>query len=121
MNQEKRQLAGNDSASATSSKKRATAVNDDSMDPRTGKLRNCLTVGHGLHMPEESTIEAKCGLHFWATRERKRGGKILHCSTCKVSLCINCFKLFHTVQEVDNLKAFFQKKAPPIASNEVSV
>jgi hypothetical protein len=116
----KRQL-GTDSASVTSSKKRAVAVNDDSMDPRTGKLRNRLIAGHGLHMPEESTHDAKCGLHFWATRERKRGGKVLNCSTCKVSLCINCFKLFHTVQEADDLKALFQKKAPPTASNEVSV
>jgi hypothetical protein len=92
-----------DDSVTTSSSKRATAITDEALDPRTGRLRDRLAVGHGLHMPEAATDWAKCSLHNWAAKKRTRA-QIVKCSTCGINLCLVCFKGFHTIQEVSVLR-----------------
>ena len=85
-------------------KKRATPVTDITLCPRTGVLRDRLRVQRGVHMPLPSdSREAQCAMHRWATKEKKRS-QILKCATCQIHLCSECYKLFHTVEEVAQLR-----------------
>ena len=97
------QPSGCSSASSTM-KKRATPVTDITLCPRTGVLRDRLRVQRGAHMPLPSdSKEAQCAMHRWATKEKKRS-QILKCATCQIHLCSECYKLFHTVEEVAQLR-----------------
>ena len=101
-------------------RKRASTMCDGALDPRTGSLKERLAVGHGLHMPEEPTIKkARCSLHSWGNKKRFQA-HILWCSSCSVHLCVPCFKLFHTVQEVNDLRQHFVTKAAPNQSEEAT-
>jgi hypothetical protein len=95
----------NDSGNNSVKSKRSKQVSDQALDPRIGNLRARLTVGHGFHMPEFSASkEAKCCLHNWADKGRVRGHNVIKCGTCDLHMCIPCFKSFHTIQEVDDLR-----------------
>jgi hypothetical protein len=84
-------------------------VTDRNLDPRTGELRNRLGFGPGQHGPVvPSQKYPACALHNWAYYGNKDGvvrKQILFCDTCKVSLCVPCWKRFHEIQEVADLKA----------------
>jgi hypothetical protein len=113
------------SGDASSKRHRACKFTDETLDPRTGHLRDRLTVGHGKHMPEPGSDTAKCGLHSWGANQRVRA-QILKCTTCGVHLCVKCYKPFHTTQEVNDLKALFPPPPacavfidPPLVIEEV--
>ena len=96
------QSSGCSSASSTM-KKRATPVTDITLCPRTGVLRDRLRVQRGAHMPLPSdSKKSQCAMHRWATKEKKQS-QILKCATCQIHLCSECYKLFHTVEEVAQL------------------
>ena len=58
----------------------------------------------GEHLPTlQSTKGAKCALHNWAGEKQTRS-HILKCETCGVHLCIECFTLFHILEEPASLK-----------------
>ena len=91
-------------ASSNKKQKRAPPVTDDSLCLQTGALRHRLEVHHGEHLPTlQSTKGAKCALHNWEGEKQTRS-HILKCETCCVYLCIECFTLFHTLEEPTSLK-----------------
>ena len=78
-------------------------MTDITLCPRTGVLCYRLRVQRGAHMPVPSdSKEAQCAMHQWATKEKKQS-QILKCATCQIHLCSECYKLFHTVEEVAQL------------------
>ena len=100
----KRIIVEPDTFSGTSSSSKCNQVDDKTLDPVTGKLSIRLNTTV-QHFPELSNAKKpRCQLHRWA---RGREGSVvcsnvLVCSICRVSLCINCYNIFH---KEANLKA----------------
>ena len=62
---------------------RATALTNESLDPRVGKV--CCQLSNRRHLPEEASPYAKCALHNYSDPSengRVRGGT-LRCSQAK--------------------------------------
>lgn len=80
-------------------------VTDNSLDPR-GKLRIRLDHTNHGHWPTKVPNTVKnpnCQLHRWATRKQKRA-QVQYCPDCEVTLCIECYKLFHLEHDIVGLK-----------------
>ena len=58
-------------------------------------------LNRGEHWPVQDLMkkEPRCQLHFWATGEKHRA-QLMRCNECDVTLCIHCFKLFHTSENL---------------------
>ena len=65
------------------------------------------------HLPEPiPTKEGECQLHKWvlhdvpnAARSHSRvKGQLSYCRTCNRILCVRCYKLFHTVYDLNTIK-----------------
>lgn len=87
---------------------RNARVNEKTLDPTCGALK-CRLDSFSTHYPQhlDKKRAGKCQLHRWARgRDGKevRNFKVLHCSTCRVSLCSQCWKVFHDVEDVVALK-----------------
>jgi hypothetical protein len=101
-------IAPNTAASFT---KRAKHVNDNSLNPTTGSLREWL--GAVFHYIGPLTAkEPVCSLCQWANTTsdndrsyRVRGKCIGSCDKCGVNLCLKCFKIFHTIGNLTKLRS----------------
>ena len=90
-----------------------TRINEQTLDPITGKLRNRLCYGgqHNLcHIPVKYLQrEPVCALHRFAFGRDNSSGKLraqcMWYNDCKVILCISCFETFHIVENSKQLKA----------------
>jgi len=82
---------------------RARRVTSTSMDPVKGKhlVRLDSTLDH---IPEgvDKKSKARCMLYRWFGVETQ--AKILHCVACNVNLCAHCYKIYHTVENLDTCK-----------------
>ena len=76
-------------------------VTDASLCPREGTL-NCRLNKSIDHIPVEATGRARCRLHWWGGIETQ--AKILACPGCGVSLCVKCYRLFHTEADIVGMK-----------------
>jgi len=86
---------------------RAAAVNDKALDPDDGELRVRLSAKY-FHCPTRPKAkDPSCQLHRWASNDpsHKNRGGILCCDCCNVNLCIECFDLFHKINDVKRLKS----------------
>jgi hypothetical protein len=55
-------------------------------------------------LPEDASGErAWCALHRWAGKGKK-SSKMLQCRICDVTMCIKCFSIFHTEEDLIALK-----------------
>ena len=85
------------SVASSSASSRCTPIDNDTINPISGKLN--MRLNHSVqHFPEEPTAKKpKCALHRWA-RDREppevQSG-VTTCSVCRVNLCINCYHIFH--------------------------
>lgn len=70
------------------------------MDNITGKF-GCRREPYPAHWPRKTTALslARCQLHNWATDLEERPNVYL-CSVCNVHLCMECFKKFHTTEDL---------------------
>jgi hypothetical protein len=87
------------SSSDTSNKDRR--INDVALDPHNGSLRRCLD--DEMHYPVKADAKRPyCSLCRWAERDHdhKMRSNIVSCDKCSVSLCISCFKPFHTISTI---------------------
>jgi len=94
----------------------APRVNDKGLHPQTGALRVRINHFNTFHCPQPiMNTETCCQLHRWALG-RKNGchgqmrEKLLNCSICGVNLCIDCFKTFHTVEDLVAVKEDMKKQ-----------
>ncbi len=95
------------SESTMSNNKRARIVNEASLDPITGALPGRLNENY-VHYPELPTAKQPCcSLCQFVTKNKnvRTYTSVFQCDLCKVHLCITCFKPFHTVSLVKNLKS----------------
>ncbi len=91
--------------------KRAKHINDTSLDPVSGSLREHL--GADFHYIEPSKAkDPACSLCRWAHSskqndwsERIRGKSVGACNKFGINLCLKCFKIFQTIGNVKKLKA----------------
>lgn len=85
-------MASQNESSTTS--KRASAIKDSSLMSLTGPFCRRLdpTVGHWM---EDVGKRPKCALHRWASGLEHTQG-VYSCSFCGITLCVYCFKVFHT-------------------------
>jgi hypothetical protein len=92
---------------STTSNKRARVVNEASLDPKEGALKGRLNDNY-VHFPEPATAKQPCCslCRFVSSNKNVRTyTSVFQCDICKVHLCITCFKPFHTVASVKNLKS----------------
>ena len=91
--------------------KKATRFTDSTLNPSTGLLKMRLDSNVHYIIPSKST-NACCGLCRWAfskgqsnRNKRVRGNFVGECDVCHVSLCMSCYKAFHTVGPLDKLRS----------------
>ena len=91
------------SSSITSSRRRAVKLTDNSLSK--GAKLNTLRLNRNFnHLPEDASGErAWCALHRWAGKGKK-SSKMLKCRICDVTMCIKCFSIFHTEEDLIGLK-----------------
>ena len=97
-------------------KMRSTRLTNKTLCPRTGSLCNRLSIYRGAHMPKRpQNNQMRCALHMWGNKTRVRS-TILHCETCNVHLCVDCFTTFHTIEETQQLQLQFPQCVNPSAT-----
>ena len=100
---------GNHSQSTPHFKRKAVRFNDKSLHPITGSLRNHLDTSF-CHLPmtfsEIETKSLRCQLHRWIDRNIEYKHSVMVCTYCNVSLCVYCYKVFHTMKHVNSLKKY---------------
>lgn len=79
--------------SLTSKSDRCTRLDDPAL--QSGRF-NC-RLDHTLdHFPvERKSKNAECALHKWAAKVRTES-QVMLCRTCNLHLCLQCYRLFHT-------------------------
>ena len=80
---------------------KCSRVTDDSLQPITGGLSRRLDVTLD-HLPDPSKSNSRCSLHRFVGIETER--QVAYCATCKVNLCIKCYRFFHRIADVKSLK-----------------
>lgn len=83
---------------ASKQRMKSIRVTDESLAP-DGALRIRLQRGEHWPVMNEEKKEPRCQLHYWAT-DLKHRAQLMFCQTCEVTLCLQCFKLFHTVEDL---------------------
>ena len=82
---------------------RSVTFTDKTLDAYSGALR-CRLDRHFAHLPERGDKKVNsCQLCYWKNKERVRS-QVLRCNTCQILLCIDCFKPFHEVADLNMLK-----------------
>mmetsp|Transcript_15696 Transcript_15696/g.22377 ORF Transcript_15696/g.22377 Transcript_15696/m.22377 type:complete len:152 (-) Transcript_15696:40-495(-) len=79
--------------------KRATYVTDASLDQINGSLRERLNE-FADHYPERSKLKAPCCSLCRLVDNQKFYTGVVCCDICKVHLCIDCFKPFHSISQL---------------------
>ena len=92
------------------SKRKAKRFNDKTLNPMTGSLSDRLNPVYN-HLPENNVAEQRnkslrCQLHRWTDRNIEYKNNVMVCTHCNVSLCLHCYKAFHTIKHVKELKKF---------------
>ena len=112
-------LAGRTHSSNTSevdkTHQRGHRINDASLDATAGELRMRLDADFHYPVPSPANKYPPCSLCRWALKDgdsrdtRIRGASVSTCDKCNVSLCLACFKPFHTLANVEKLKSEVKK------------
>jgi len=106
-------IASTNISTGESSTKKAKCVKDKSLDPVSGSLRARLNSDYHYIQPSDAKYPV-CALCRWAHgdhhSQRVRGRIVGCCDKCEVNLCLGCFKMFHTISNVNKLKSEVRKK-----------
>ena len=77
----------------TASSLRATFCADSSL-AENGAL-NCRLDTTLSHLPSKKRgSKSQCALHRWTGNRMEAG--IMHCRSCNINLCLDCYEIFHT-------------------------
>jgi hypothetical protein len=96
--------------------RRSCKVTDSTLDPTSGELKVRLDNDFHYPTPPPGNKYPPCSLCRWALSDgtsrdtRVRGASISTCDRCNVSLCLSCFKPFHTITDVAKLKSEVRKR-----------
>ena len=85
-------------------KGRCAFVTDKTMDPYNGQLR--CRLNHMLnHWPVQVRSKHRnCQMHSWQYKIKHRS-QLIHCPACNVTLCLDCYKPFHEMPNIDKRQA----------------
>jgi hypothetical protein len=94
---------------------RGWRIEDKALDAVKGSLKCRLDTDFHFPVPQ-ATKNAPCGLCCWALKDeisrdkcRVRGAHVANCDKCNVSLCLSCFKPFHTISDITELRSDVKK------------
>ena len=86
---------------AENARRRCVRTCDDTLE-ETGALR-CRLDTTLCHLPiKPQSKKAKCAIHRWVGVEKQ--AQILHCPTCNMHLCVECYGLFHKTPNLVSMK-----------------
>ena len=92
---------------ATNAWKRSIQCCNDTL-AENGALR-CRMDTTQCHLPEKPAgKKAKCALHRWVDVEKQ--AQVLHCRTCNIHLCVDCYAIFHKVPNLIAIKKTLKNK-----------
>jgi Transposase IS4 len=89
-------------------KERAPTLKDASLLDTQGPLGKRLNPILG-HFPEQIERGARCAVHRWSADIEVKS-HVYCCSVCKINLCIQCFKVFHTAHDLVEMKDYLKSK-----------
>ena len=82
---------------------KSTTFTKTSLDSYSGSLR-CRLDRHYTHLPERTGQSVgNCQLCYWTSKKRVRS-YVFKCSSCQVLLCLDCYKPFHELIDLEVLK-----------------
>ena len=89
-------------------RKKAIRFNEKTLNPVTGSLKIRLDTSYS-HLPKPNLDVIKkssfrCQLHRFYNRSIEYTDRVMVCETCNVSLCLYCYKGFHTQKRVQDLR-----------------
>ena len=84
-------------------KKHCSTLTQGSID--SGKFGSRLIhTGDCTHMPTPvHSKHSECQLHKWANKRTRK--QVMICPDCNLTLCVSCYKPFHTVYNLNSIKA----------------
>jgi hypothetical protein len=86
-------------------KKKSCAIQFTDKTLAVGGILSIRLESTASHFPMPSTKpDAKCQMHRWVDFPNKRSN-LLSCEDCHVSICVQCYKRFHTVVDLVVTKA----------------
>ena len=99
------------SSSLSNKKQKCAYITDDSIHPAHGSLKIWRSSLYQNYPACPHVKDPTCSLHRWPSEDNsfKKQGNIIRCDCCNINLCIDCFPLFHTVEDVKKLKAEVRK------------
>ena len=87
-------------------------INDSEMEPEYGRLSFSLGMINYSHLPspgEYNNPGSACQLHIWANRNTTNNkSQLMYCHDLNIILFYDCYKQFHIICDVVELKFFFQ-------------
>ena len=98
----RKEPSGVKTRSAKTPKKQRTAFVNDAAVGVGGSLQ-CRLDSTLDHLPEVAKLHARCCVHRWAANIETTKA-MLYCATCNVTLCSECYKLFHVEKDLLGLK-----------------
>ena len=85
---------------------KSVAFTNKSLDAYSGALR-CRLDKHHDHLPIRGENKVNtCQLCYWKSKSRVRA-QVMKCTTCQIYLCLDCFKPFHEVFNLESLRTQF--------------
>jgi hypothetical protein len=94
---------------------RGRKINDKTLDQTSGDLKIRLDADFHYPIPPGKNKYPPCSLCCWALQDGMsrnnwvQGALISTCEKCNVSLCLWCFKPFHTITSIDKLRSEVKK------------
>lgn len=95
-----------DESSAVVKRKKATNFTSDSLGPH-GHY-NIRLDRTSDHLPIKATAKARCALHRWGGVETAK--QVMYCQTCNASLCVLCYREFHSDPNLYKKQSILQRK-----------
>ena len=75
-----------------------TALDNGRFDSRLLHNGDCTHLPTPVHLKH-----SQCQLHKWANKRTRK--QVMSCSDCDIPLCVQCYKPFHTVVNLNCIKA----------------
>ena len=82
---------------------RSIPFTEATLHPTKGTLKIWLDRGYDYWPNPIVKKDVRCQLHFWATGNKFRA-QISRCKTCNVTLCIYCYEIYHTHEDLTDTK-----------------